>query len=152
MATLTATAPGTSSTPKHLWIVGIVALLWNSFGAFDYLMTHLNVESYMSSFTDEQRAYYDNFPAWAVAFWALGVWGAFFGSVALLLRSRWAVTLFAVSLLGLVGSALYTYVLSDGLAMMSDSTGIWIMTLVIWIVAIGLYFYARAQKAQGVLR
>ena len=139
-------------TPKHLWIIGIVTLLWNSFGAFDYLMSQLQVESYMANFTDEQRAYYDGFPAWAVAFWALGVWGAFFGSVALLLRSRWAVTLFAVSLLGLIGSSIYTYVLSDGLAMMSASPGAWVMTLLIWVVAIGLYFYARAQKSQGVLR
>ena len=40
----------------------------------------------------------------------------------------------------------------NGLAMMTDSAGMWIMTLIIWIVAIGLYFYARAQKSQGVLR
>jgi hypothetical protein len=26
-------------TPWHLWLVGVLALLWNSFGAFDYVMT-----------------------------------------------------------------------------------------------------------------
>ena len=25
--------------PAHLWIVGILALLWNCFGCYDYLMT-----------------------------------------------------------------------------------------------------------------
>ena len=31
-------------TPKHLWIVGILALLWNFMGAFDYLATQLKLE------------------------------------------------------------------------------------------------------------
>ena len=28
-------------TPAHLWIVGILSLLWNGFGAYDYLMTRM---------------------------------------------------------------------------------------------------------------
>ena len=27
-------------TPVHLWIVAILATIWNAFGCFDYLMTH----------------------------------------------------------------------------------------------------------------
>ena len=42
--------------PVHLWIVGGLSLLWNAFGAFDYLMTQLQVEAYMSQFTEEQLA------------------------------------------------------------------------------------------------
>ena len=30
-------------TPVHLWIVGILALLWNLMGAFDYLATQLEL-------------------------------------------------------------------------------------------------------------
>ena len=26
--------------PAHLWIVGILSLLWNAFGCYDYLMTN----------------------------------------------------------------------------------------------------------------
>ncbi|MCP4895894.1 MAG: hypothetical protein GY906_02880, partial [bacterium] len=35
-------------TPIHLWIVGVLALLWNAMGAFDYLATQLKLEFYMS--------------------------------------------------------------------------------------------------------
>jgi hypothetical protein len=31
-----------SRTPRHLWIVGIVALLWNLLGAMDYLTLQRN--------------------------------------------------------------------------------------------------------------
>ena len=43
-------------TPVHLWIVGVLALLWNLMGAFDYLATQLELEFYMSGFTEEQLA------------------------------------------------------------------------------------------------
>jgi hypothetical protein len=94
-------ATRSSKTPLHLWVIGGVTLIWNGFGAFDYLMTQLRVDAYMSSFTAEQLEYFYSYPAWAVAAWATGVWFAFGGSVALLLRSRFAVPIFAISLLGL---------------------------------------------------
>ena len=28
------------ATPKHLWVVGILSLLWNCFGAYAYTMSH----------------------------------------------------------------------------------------------------------------
>jgi hypothetical protein len=25
----------------HLWVVGVLSLLWNGFGAYDYIMSHV---------------------------------------------------------------------------------------------------------------
>lgn len=152
--TETVAAAGTgarrSRAPIHLWIVGVLALLWNAMGAFDYLATHLRLDFYMSQFPQEQLDYFYGFPAWAVAGWAFGVWGAFFGSVALLLRSRWAVWLFALSLLGILATTVYSYALSEGAEIMG-STGA-IFTAILWIVAIALFLYARRMETKGVLR
>ncbi len=137
-------------TPIHLWIVGIVSLLWNAVGAFGYLATQLGLDGYMGQYSDAQRAFYEAFPAWAVAFWALGVWGAVAGSVALLLRSRWSVPLYAVSLIGLVGSSVYSFLLSEGAALMGVVGSAF--SAVIFIVAVLLLVYARRMRAAGVLR
>ena len=75
-----------SRAPTHLWIVGIIAVLWNAIGAFDYSATQLRLESYMSQFTPEQLDYFYGFPAWTVAAWAIAVWSSLLGSIALLLR------------------------------------------------------------------
>src|SRR3546814_16652880 len=75
-------------TPWHLWAVGIVSLLWNAFGAFDYVMTKLRNPEYMAAFTPEQQSFFYSFPLWANVGWALGVWGSVLGSVLLLGRSR----------------------------------------------------------------
>lgn len=138
------------ATPWHLWVVGIIATLWNSGGALDYTMTQTRNESYMSGFTPEQLEYFYAFPAWADGVWALGVWGAFIGSLLLLLRSRHAVTAFGISLVGLLGSSIYQ-MLADVPASLS-TPGIWIFTAVIWLSIILLIWYARKMTTKGVLR
>ncbi|MBP6107151.1 MAG: hypothetical protein V9E93_13645 [Steroidobacteraceae bacterium] len=137
-------------TPRHLWIVGVLAVLWNAVGAFDYSASQLRVESYMSQFTPEQLAYFHGFPAWAIAAWAIAVWGALLGSLSLLLRKAWAVWLFGVSIVAMVLTGIYSYLLTDGLAL--TGTGGAIFTAVIWLIAFNLYFYARAMARRGVLR
>ncbi|MEP3191496.1 MAG: hypothetical protein ABJO44_16085 [Parasphingorhabdus sp.] len=138
------------STPWHLWVVGIIATLWNSGGALDYTMTQTRNTSYMSSFTQEQLDYFYAFPAWADAAWALGVWGAFIGSLLLLLRSRYAIIAFGLSLLGLLGSSIYQ--MTTDMPASLSTPGIWIFTVVIWLSIILLIWYARMMTTKGVLR
>ncbi|MGB7489404.1 MAG: hypothetical protein WBN62_03640, partial [Thermoanaerobaculia bacterium] len=108
-------------TPMHLWIVGVLALLWNFMGAFDYLATQLKLESYMGNFSEEQLEYFYGIPAWAVSGWAIAVWIGLVGTVGLLLRRKWSVLAFAVSLAGLAISSIYTLFLSNGLEIMGGT-------------------------------
>ena len=139
----------TVKTPIHLWIVSVLAILWNAGGAYDYIATQYRIESYMSKFTPEQLEYFYAFPAWMDAAWAVGIWGAFLGAIALLLRKAWAVWLFGASILGLAVSTVYNFVLSDGAAAMGEGAAMF--TGVIWIIALFLYFYAQAMTKRKVL-
>ena len=137
-------------TPIHLWVIGILALLWNLIGAFDYTATQLRLESYMSKFPPEQLEYFYGFPAWMDAAWAIAVWASLLGSIALLLRKSWAVGLFSAAILGLFVSTIYNFVLMNGAKVMGD-TGV-TFTVVIWVIAVLLLVYARAMDNKGVLR
>ena len=137
------------AAPKHLWIIGTIALLWNMMGAFDYLMTQTENESYMAKFDPAQLDYFYNFPTWVVVFWALAVWGSVIGSVLLLLRKRLAVQVFMVSFISMVITSIYNFVLSNGMEVMG-STG-FVFTVVIFFVALGLWLYGRAMHVRGVL-
>jgi len=143
-------ASTTARTPVHLWVVGIIATLWNAMGAFDYLMTQTGNKAYLSQFSTEQLAYYDSYPLWATAAWAIAVWSAVAGSALLLLRRRAAVPTFAAALLALIFSMLYTYVLSSGGEI--SGTGSMVFMGVIFVVAVALVFYARTMARRGVLR
>lgn len=138
------------STPWHLWVIGVVSLLWSAMGAMDYLMTQTRNEAYMSSFSPEQIAYFYSFPTWVVSAWALAVWGGVLGAVLLLTRRRFAVPVYLVSLIALCTSNLYIYALSDGLKIIGDAFSIG-FTVLIFVVAMALFFYARTMRRRGVL-
>ena len=145
-----------TATPVHLWIVGALALLWNAFGAYDYLMTRMRNTDYLASMMPDADpnavlAWIDAFPIWAQAGWGLGVWGGLVGAMMLLARSRWTVAAFAASLLGAVISLGYQLFAAPPLAGV-DATMAKTMPVVIIVVALALFLYARAMRARGVLR
>jgi len=139
-------------TPWHLWVIGLISLLWNAGGAFDYVMTKTANAAYVANYTAEQLAYLEAFPAWVSFFWALGVWGAVAGSVLLLLRSRHAVLAFVLSFVGMIVNLVWGLVLSP--TPMSAMTGggfALVFTGAIVVVAGALIIYARAMRTAGVL-
>ena len=143
-------------TPVHLWISGVVALVWNGFGAFDYLMTRMRNEDYFASAmpdADPQAvlAWVDAFPFYAQFGWGLGVWGGLIGAVLLLMRSRWAVAAFAASLVGALLGLGYQILVAPPMPGMEGASGE-VMPFAIILVALGLFLYARAMQAKGVLR
>lgn len=144
----------TVKTPWHIWAVGVVSLLWSGFGAYDFIMTVTQGETYMRSSGFDQAAidYYMGMPTWMYVPWVIGVWGAVLGSVLLLVRNKLAVPVFGLSLLGAVVSLLYGKVIDPappppaGMEMM-----VW-MPWVIVVVAAFLVWYAWSMSKKGVLR
>ena len=140
---------GTSrkATPWHLWLVGILTLLFNAMGILSYMTTKLGMLAEMGM-TPEQIAFMDSYPAWANALWALGVWGAFAGSVLLLLRSRFAVPAMWLALVGLIGTTVYNYGMVDVPASMEAPA----LDVAIWAVTLFLLFYCARMAKAGVLK
>ena len=146
------TAASTEKAPWHLWLVGVVALLFNAIGVFDFAMNLIQGPRYMEAagMTPAQIAHYQQLPAWMMAVWAVGVWGAFGASILLLLRRKLAYPIFAVSLAAFLLSFVYTYLLSDGgAAMGGDMT---IANVVITVLLVFFIWYSRRMSERGLLR
>ena len=140
-------------TPWHHWLVGLLAIVWNGFGAMDYTMTQLRGDAWLRdmNMTDAQIAYFHGMPGWAMAVWAIGVWGGVLGGVLLLLRSRHAVALFAISLTAFVIGLIYTYLLSGGAAVMGGQH-VYLMQGAIFAVCLFFLWYALRAVSRGRLR
>jgi len=138
------------STPWHLWLIGIFALLWSGMGALDYVMTQTRNESYMSNFTAAQLEFFYAFPVWVIAAWAVAVWGGVAGALLLLMRKRIAVWVFLVSLISMVTTTIHNYVFSNGLEVVGDPFSLG-FTAVIFIFAFGFYLYSIIMRNRGVL-
>ena len=141
-------------TPWHLWVVGAASFFWHCIPVSDYIGFKTKATWYLegAGLKPEQIAWVDAYPMWADIGWALGVWGAMAGTLLLLLRSRCAVHAFLLSLVGLALMSLYQVGMQSREYQALFGEGVLMFLGVIWVIAIALFFYARAMKAQGVLR
>ena len=144
-------------TPAHLWIVGILSLLWNCFGAYDYTMTRMHNMEYLKGAmpgVDPNVAldWVESMPLYAQVGWGLGVWLGLLGSVLLLMRSRWAVWFFGISLVGAVLSLGYQLALAPPMPGATESPMMKAIPIVVIAIALALFLYSRAQEKKGVLR
>ena len=141
-----------TKAPWHLWLVGVVAVLFNSIGVFDFVMSRAQGAAYLASagMTKAQVAYYLEMPAWMTVVWAVGVFGAFLASLMLLLRSARAFPVFVLSLVAFLVSLLYTHVLTDGGAIMGRSMAI--TSAVIAVLLVLFSSYAWIMTTRRVLR
>ena len=140
-----------SRAPWHLWVLGLIALVWNGLWAFDYVMTQTQGDAWLAKMEPNatQWAYFHAIPAWVDGAQAVNVWGGVLGALLLLLRRRWATWAFAASFLGWLAGAVYAFALSNGMEAMGPW---WPMQLVHGGVALFLVWYARGLSARGVLR
>ena len=91
-------------SPWHVWLIGIIAVLFNSIGVFDFVMSMAQGAGYQASvgMTPEQIAHYQRMPSWMFVVWAVGVFGAFLASILLLMRRKQASPVFLLSLAAFV--------------------------------------------------
>jgi hypothetical protein len=142
----------TIRTPWHLWLVGVVAVLFNAIGVFDFVMSMTQGAKYMASagMTPAQIAHAQDMPIWMTLDWAVGAWGALIGSALILLRNKLAWPVLAVSLAAFLLSLAYTYVLTDGGQIMGPRMAV---TSAVIAGLLALFTaYAGWMTRRGVLR
>ena len=121
---------------------------------YDYTMTELGSLGLLrddAGSDAEELAWFEAFPAWAVAAWAIGVWGSVLGSILLLLRSRHAATAFLLSLARRAGQLRLSVHVATSRPRWKAALAA-IMPVVILILIVAQWYYARRQAAAGVLR
>lgn len=136
------TFPG-AKVPALFWIIGVLGLLWNCFGAYLYMWAKLDPNAALAAADPAMRDYVANQPVWANIGYGLGIWGSFFGSMAMIARSRHAVLLFMVSFIGAAVSHL-------GQA----AAGVMPIPLAAVIMAViaFLWWFSKRSRAKGLIR
>lgn len=138
-----------ANAPWSFWLIAGVALLWNSFGAFDYVMSLTQGAAYyrQSGMNEALIAHYVSHPLLVFAPWTFGIGGAVVGSLLLLFRRREAVWAFIASLAGSIVSLVTTVLLASREALQG---GMLIMPIVILGVSVGFVLYSRVMSQRGV--
>ncbi len=141
-----------AKVPWHLWVVGVVAVLWNSVGAYDYVMTMYGGMDYLrqAGMSEPFIAAFDAMPMWMSVVWPVGVWSAVVGSVLMLARSRWAFPVFVVSLVFYLISLVHNYGMSE-VGTLGGTAGL-VIAVIITLSLVFLIWYSRMMTRRGILR
>jgi len=134
----------TTDKPKAaFWIIAVIALIWNSMGVYAYLQQQYNTEAFQNEITPEQLEMVYATPSWAIAAFALAVFGGLLGALALLLRKKIANILFTISLLGILAQMTYNFFLSNS----TEAYGPGDMIMPIMIVVIGIFLFMSSKSS-----
>lgn len=142
----------TTKRPWHLWAVGIFGILWTGMGGMDFVLTQGGNEEYLGQFSEAERAFFTSIPRWAVFFWALSLLSGIIGSVMLLFKKRIAVPLQWTSLISFLIVAVQNYIIAS--PSMNNIVGPFalVFSVVIFLVIVGLLYYAIRMRSKGVLQ
>ncbi len=129
--------------PASFWVIAILGLLWNAFGAYLYMLARIDPEAALAGASPAMQDYVVNQPIWANLGYGLGIWGSALGSVAMVTRKKIAVPLFLASLVGAAISHL-------GQAM-AGVIPVGLAAVIMGVIAF-LWWYSRRCVEQGLLR
>jgi len=132
------------------WIIGIIALLWNGMGVYNYLIQAYQTEAFTSSLNEAQLALMESMPSWNTALFAIAVFSGLIGTIFLLMKKKVSVSLFTLSFLTATVMQLYWLFGTDAVEVFSESMP-YLMPVLVIVVCIFLVWYSKDQKAKGVL-
>ncbi len=139
-----------TSPPVWFWVISIIALLWYLMDMSAFFMRVLMADDVIRAMPENQQHLYWNIPLWVNIVFAGEVFGGALGCVGLLLRKKWALPLFAVSILGVFSQTFHVYFLSDAISTMG--TPAVVMPLVAIVIGVGMIVLARSAISKGWLR
>ena len=129
------------------WVISIIALLWYLMDMSAFFIRISISDETLLVMSENRRQQIQNIPLWVNFVFAFEVFGGALGSVGLLLRKKWALALFVISLLGVLAQTTYLYFLSNSVALMG-----WmaiVMPLVAIVIGAGLIVHARSSVSKG---
>lgn len=133
---------------KSFLIIGILALLWNIMGLFQFIMAAFMqdtmLETYGETYTPQQMELFLNTPSWYYVVFGICTITGVLGSITLLLKKKIAVPLFLVSLVTVFVVQGYWILGTQAIALLG--TEAIIMPMLVIVTSIFLYFYCKGAR------
>lgn len=139
----------TNSTNKPttaFWVLSILALIWNIMGVIAYLGQAYMTDEIKAALPKPDQDYYANVPAWVTAAFAIAVFAGAFACLLLLLRKKWATSLFILSLIAVLVQFVYNSFMQDFMEVTGQKM-IW--SFVVIAISIFLVWYSKKSESKG---
>jgi len=137
-------------TIKRHKIISYSAIAWNFLGLLAFIMQQLMTKESIHSLPIAEQELYTNLPAWYTIAYAIGVFGGLLGSIFLLQRKKISVTLFLISLIGILVQTIYTFFMSNTFTVYGYGAAL--LPLFVVFLAVFLYAYSWSLNKEGYLK
>ena len=132
-----------SSRPTSFWIIATLALVWNLIGVCMFYLQMTATPAQLAAMPVEQRQILEATPSWLNAAYGVAVFAGAFGAIGLLMKRRWAVTLFQLSLAALVVQIAGTFAVTPAWSALGPMS----LAMPALILVIALFLLSYAGKA-----
>lgn len=139
------TEKSTIKLPTWFWVASVLGLIWNLMGAMAYLGQAFMTDEMKAALPAQQVAFMEQTPAWVTAAFAIVVWGGLLGCIGLLLRKKWAHTLFLISLVAILAYFGYSYFMPSPTEIYGTFQG---KVLPLMIIGVGIALWSFSGKAE----
>ena len=140
----------TVKVPTWYWVVAIIFLLWNLMGIGAFFSQILMTDEMMLLLPEAEQELYNNYPTWTYFAFAIAVFDGTLGCIGLLMRKKFAKSMFIVSLIAII--AQMTYVIFIANTVEVYGLGGLIMPVMIVVVGFFLVWYAGFCIRKGWLK
>ena len=138
------------SPPVWFWVISIVASLWYLMDMSAFFMRVFTTDDAIKAMPENQQHFFQNIPLWVNIVFACEVFGGTLGSAALLLRKKWALLVFVVSILGVLSQTSYIWFLTNHVSTLGAPAVV--MPLLAILIGIGMIILAKSAISKGWLR
>ena len=126
-------------------LIALAALAWNLLGLVLFVLQITMSGDRVAALAPADRAMYDATPAWVLGCFGIAVATGVVGSVGLLLRQKWSIPAFAVSLMAILLQVAGTFAMTP--AWQTYGGAGLIMPLILLTIAFALLKYAQRPPA-----
>lgn len=130
------------------WILAIFLLVWNITLLFlTVYESFFMAEEMLEKLTAAQLDIYQNQPSWVIINTYLAAGSGLVGAIGLLMTRRFAVIMFAISLICIIINTVYAYLVIDGMSVLT--TFDIVMSILLVIIGFIAWYASNSAKKRG---
>jgi hypothetical protein len=138
----------TNRPPRWYWVVAILALLWMLFGVAAWCMDLMMDPAALARMPEAQQQLYAARPQWLFVVYGVAIFSGLLGAIGLLLRKRWATSMFLLSLIAVVVQFGYTFGAMHAIQMLGAAQALPFPVL-IFAIGVGLWWFSGHAGKRG---
>lgn len=133
--------------PRTFWIIGIVALIWNLLGLAAFFGDVMMSAEALASLPEEHQELYLSSPIWLKAVYGVATVGGCLACIGLLLKKKWSMSLFMISLIAIVIQMGYSIFFTNAAEVLGSQA--YIMPILVIGIGVFLWYYSKSANAKG---